>query len=60
MNKKKLLTYEEWKSLVDSELLKLCSMTSDDLIDVDYEKYYREGKSPYTVASIVLRIAMYY
>jgi len=39
-------TFDEWKSVVDQEIEKLCGMSADDLSDWDYWQSWDDGESP--------------
>lgn len=40
------LCFEDWKFAVDDELFGECSMTSDDLPDIEYYCLWEAGSSP--------------
>lgn len=53
-------TFEEWKSIVDSILLEKVSMTSEELPDMPYRRWYDEGKTPAMAARGAIALAKTY
>jgi len=51
------LSFEQWKKLVDENIVTRCGMTSDDLDDWCYVDDYEDGMSPSRSAARAIRNA---
>lgn len=50
-------SFDNWKILVNVQLVKLCGMHADDLPDYDYRNAYNRNMSPAETAKKALRNA---
>ncbi len=50
-------TFEEWKKLVDKEVIARTGMSADDLPDYAYRDCYDDGVSPKNTAARAIRNA---
>lgn len=49
------MSFKNWKSMIDSELIDIAGVESDDLVDFDYYGAYEAGEDATLVAYEVLK-----
>lgn len=54
------MTYEQWKSAVDSQCVKISGMSTDDIPDFNYSKAYDTHRDPASTARAALKAAKSY